>query len=126
MNLPTMRLVLISLLLAFPVSEALAQQGNYRLGQVLGLRYFTLTNGDPEAYVQRVQEVTYPFHDRHVPGVDWILLQGDRGKQNGSLPTSTPGVRHLPPSREVYRAGRTPIERRQPLRPRKSHDYRKV
>ncbi|MGD8898168.1 MAG: DUF5916 domain-containing protein [Acidobacteriota bacterium] len=78
-------LVLISVCLLCPQSEVGAQDGNYRLGQVIGLRYFKITKGDPEAYARLVQKVTYPFYDRHVPGVDWVLMKGDRGEHDGDF-----------------------------------------
>ena len=77
------RLALICLLLALPVATAIAQEGNYRLGKVLGLRYFTITQGEAATYEQRVKEFAYPHYDRHWPGVDWVLLKGDRGEQDG-------------------------------------------
>lgn len=76
-------LIAVSMLLTFTLSEAMAQQGNYRLGEVLGLRYFTVTKGDLDTYEKTIKEVTYPFYDRNMPDADWVLMKGDRGKRSG-------------------------------------------
>lgn len=75
--------VIIGLILALSVTDAVAQQGRYQLGEVLGLRYFELTSGDPDLYEQWVKERAYPFYDRNVPNVDWVVLKGDRGAREG-------------------------------------------
>ena len=76
-------LIAVSLLLTFTLSEAMAQQGNYRLGEVLGLRYFTVTKGDLDTYEQTIKDVQYPFYDRNMPDADWVLMKGDRGQRRG-------------------------------------------
>lgn len=76
-------LLLIAIIVPLAAPDAAAQQGRYRLGEVLGLRYFTLTSGNPATYEQRVKELAYPFYDRNVPNVDWVVMKGDRGARKG-------------------------------------------
>jgi hypothetical protein len=74
---------LICILLIVPLNPALAQQGFYQLGEVIGLRYATLTSGDADAYEQFTIESNYPFWDANMPGANLVTMKSDRGTREG-------------------------------------------
>lgn len=76
-------LALVSLLLSFTALDATGQEGRFRLGEVIGLRYVTHSEGDTAQYESHVKNFVYPFYENYAPGVDWVVLKGDRGERIG-------------------------------------------
>lgn len=83
MNTQIRTLVTALLAVVLLQESAAAQNGSYRLGEVLGLRYFTIETGDQSAFEDLAKTYDYPFYDANVPGADILLLKGDRGKRLG-------------------------------------------